>query len=199
MFSLIFFSISLWTKPDSPWRHDDFEDSLQNQHNIGHLATLYLNEKVHFFHHGWLHTTMRMSSRASTKHNPKKNWKTRPQPWLELSLWCPTWRPLPEPCESCQHKTHLNCNGHSLYTLLCLKASDYWIQRKKNLSSIVCYSMLHMRGVSILGLCDLMLLSKDSLHGQFLALTDVFMTWTWTRKSPVAAVIRAEHSKCEVN
>ena len=133
------------------------------------------------------------------KTQPKKNWKTRPQPWLELSLWCPTWRPLPEPCESCQHKTHLNCNGHSLYTLLCLEASDYWIQRKKILSSIVCYSMLHMRGVSILGLCDLMLLSKDSLHGQFLALTDVFMTWTWTRKSPVAALIRAEHSKCEVN
>lgn len=58
MFSLIFFSISLWTKP---WQNRD---------------------------------AMTISKIPYKTNTTSTTWA--PPPWLELSQWCPTWRPRPE-------------------------------------------------------------------------------------------------------
>ena len=99
-----------------------------------------------------------------------------PPPWLELSQWCPTWRPRPD-----------ECNGHFL--LSCAKIRIWLLNFKGEKPQSSINSMFHIRRVSISDLCDLMLISKDSLHGQFLALTHVWLTWTWTGKAPVAVLI----------
>ena len=154
MFSLIFFSISLWTKPYNPWCHDDFDLT------------------------------------KPTQHRPPGA-----QPWLELSQWCPTWRPRPEECVP-NTRPNLNCNGHFL--LSCAKIRVWLLNsRRKTLSSSVCFTsdMSPFRTFVIWCSAAKTACMASFLpwrvsgwheHGQEKRLLQCWLMW-------------AEHSNCEVN